>query len=362
MQQRVSKFLTTRIVHHGPGALANLSDEIDKLGCSRPCIITDRGIVVSGILAQVREKLKPEPACFEEVQPEPPYELVARCVEFLKDEGCDLVVGLGGGSSIDTAKMSGVMLGNAGQVADYFGADKVPCAGIPVIAVPTTAGTGSEASPAAVFQDPQDSTKKGVRSDYLLPQAAVLDPQLTLSLPPSLTAATGMDALTHAIECYTSAGATLISDLAAEKAMALIASHLRTAYANGRDLAARDGMLMASYLAGIALAVANVGAVHALAQTLGGIYHIAHGVSNALFLPYVMEYNRVGCREKYARVAALLGERTEDLSLDDASQKAVDAVRRLTRDLDIPQGLQELDVPEEAIELGAGRCLETQEI
>ena len=254
MKTQVSKFLTTRIVHHGPGALAQLPVEIARLNAARPCIVTDPGIAGSGILEQVRETLTQTlervPACFDQVQPEPPYELVGRCVELLKKEGCDLVIGLGGGSSLDTAKMAGVMMGNSGAVTDYFGADKVPHAGLPVIAVPTTAGTGSEASPAAVFQDPQDSTKKGVRSDHLLPQAAILDPCLTLSLPRPLTASTGMDALTHAIECYTSAKATLMSDMAAEKAIELMAAHLRTAYTDGGDLSARDGMLMASYLSG----------------------------------------------------------------------------------------------------------------
>ena len=360
MTERVSKFITTQAVHHGPGALNQLSREVRKRSCQRVGIITDPSIAQVGILQRVRDIVETDTFCFAEVIPEPPYELVDQCVGFLKEHRCDLVIGLGGGSSIDTAKMAAVMLNNTEKIPEYFGVDKVPNPGIPVIAIPTTAGTGSEVSPAAVFTDSRDNTKKGVRTDFLLPAVAFLDPELTLSLPQKLTASTGIDALTHAIECYTALNATLLSDLAAEKGVSLIGSHLRKAYANGRDIDARYGMLMGSYLAGIALAVANVGAVHALAQTIGGLYHIPHGIANALFLPYVMEFNRIGCREKYARVAALMGESIDGLSLDDASLKAVMAVKQLTQDLKIPRRLRDLEIPEEAIELVPGRCLQTQ--
>jgi alcohol dehydrogenase class IV len=360
MTERVSKFITTQVVHHGPGALNQLSREVRKRSSQRVGIITDPGIAQIGILQRVRDIVETDTFCFAEVIPEPPYELVNQCVGFLKEHQCDLVIGLGGGSSIDTAKMAAVMLNNTENISEYFGVDKVPNPGIPVIAIPTTAGTGSEVSPASVFTDSQDNTKKGVRTDFLMPSVAFLDPELTLSLPQKLTASTGIDALTHAIECYTALNATLLSDLAAEKGMSLIGTHLRKAYADGRDIDARYGMLMGSYLAGIALAVANVGVVHALAQTIGGLYHIPHGIANALFLPYVMEFNRIGCREKYAHVAALMGESIDGLSLDDASLKAVKAVRRLTQDLSIPQRLRELEIPEEAIELVPGRCLQTQ--
>ncbi|MCE5265298.1 MAG: iron-containing alcohol dehydrogenase [Deltaproteobacteria bacterium] len=360
MTERVSKFITTQAVHHGPGALNQLSREVRKRSCQRVGIITDPSIAQVGILQRVRDILETDTFCFAEVIPEPPYELVDQCVSFLRGHQCDLVIGLGGGSSIDTAKMAAVMLNNTEKISEYFGVDKIPNPGIPVIAIPTTAGTGSEVSPASVFTDSRDDTKKGVRTDFLLPAAAILDPEFTLSLPQKLTASTGIDALTHAIECYTAFNATLLSDLAAEKGMSLIGTHLRKAYADGRDMDARYGMLMGSYLAGIALAVANVGVVHALAQTIGGLYHIPHGIANALFLPYVMEFNRIACREKYARVAALMGESIDGLSLDDASLKAVKAVRRLTQDLKIPQRLRDLEIPEDTIELVPGRCLQTQ--
>ena len=360
MTEKVAKFITTQVVHHGPGSLKQLSREVRKLSGQRVGIITDSSIAQIGIPQHVREIVETDTFCFEEIVPEPPYQLVDQCVSFLKEHQCDLVIGLGGGSSIDTAKMAAVMMNNSGEISKYFGVDKVPNPGIPVIAIPTTAGTGSEVSPASVFADSQDNTKKGVRTYFLQHTAAILDPELTLTLPQKLTASTGIDALTHAIECYTSPNATLLSDLAAEKGVSLIGMHLRKAYADGRNLDARYGMLMGSYLAGIALAVANVGVVHALAQTVGGLYHIPHGIANAFFLPYVMEFNRIGCREKYAKVASLMGESIDGLSLDDASVKAVQAVRRLTQDLKIPQRLRDLEIPEEAIELVPGRCLQTQ--
>jgi alcohol dehydrogenase len=193
-----------------------------------------------------------------------------------------------------------------------------------------------------------------------MPAAAILDPVLTIGLPQPLTASTGIDALTHAIETYTAVNATALSDLMAEQAIRLIGVHLRPAYANGTNLAARSGMLMGSLLAGIALAIANTAGVHALAQTLGGEFHVPHGVANALFLPYVMEFNRIACRERFARIAELLGEPVAGLSPDDASLRAVQAVQRLTAELGVPERLSALHVPENALDAVAQRCMETQ--
>lgn len=360
MAEEIKKFIATPIVYHGQGALSRLSSEVEKLGGKRVGIVTDGGIVKSGIKDDVIQALNREAFWFEEVQPEPPLETVDACVEFVRKNGCDLLVGLGGGSSIDTAKMASVMVTNPGKVSDYFGVDKVPKPGIPLIAVPTTAGTGSEVSPAAVFVDTADHSKKGVRSDYLLPRLALLDPRLTVTLPRHLTASTGIDALTHAIEGYTSLQRTLMSDIMAERSMQFIEHNLREAYSHGENMSARHGMLMASYMAGITLAIANVGVVHALAQTLGGQYGVSHGVANSLFLPYVMEFNRIGCRDRYAKVALFLGESVEGLSLDEASRRAVQAVRRISQDIKIPQHLRDLDIPEDCIDVISERCLKTQ--
>ena len=356
----IGKFATPTVVYHGPGALARLRDEIAKAGSESPCLVTDEGLTSAGIPDQVYQVLGREIPSFNAVEPEPRYTMVDDVTAFLRSQSCDLVIGLGGGSVMDAAKTAAAMMANSGKVPEYFGADKLPKAGIPFIAVPTTAGTGSEVSPAAVFIDPRDQRKTGVRSDLMLAKAAILDPVLTLSLPQALTASTGMDALTHAIECYTARAATTLSDMVCERAIQMIAEHLPVAVANGSDIEARDGMLMASYLAGLSLSIANVGAVHALAQTLGGIYKVRHGVANSLFLPYVMAYNRIGCRRKYAKVAELMGEPVHGLSLDAASEAAVDAVRRLSLSIGIPQRLRDINVPEDGLETVSRRCMETQ--
>ncbi|MBW2124019.1 MAG: iron-containing alcohol dehydrogenase, partial [Deltaproteobacteria bacterium] len=236
MAERVDKFLANRVLHHGPGALGQLDREIRRLGGTRIGLVTDPGVVEAGIAERVLEEIKGEVFSFEEAQPEPSYEVVDRCVDFLKEKSCDLVIALGGGSSMDCGKMAAVMIRNTGKVTDYFGADRVPNPGLPVIAIPTTAGTGSEASPACVFVDPKEGVKKGVRSDFILPEAAILDPLLTLGLPQALTASTGMDALTHAIEAYTSLKATILSDMVAEQSIRLIREHLPVTNSNGNDL------------------------------------------------------------------------------------------------------------------------------
>ncbi len=360
MKEQVSKCSCAKVIHHGPGALSRLDEEIRKLNGSRVALVTDPGLVEAGVVDRVLECTKTELLVYQGVRPEPPYEVVHRCVDFLKENGCDLVIGLGGGSSMDVAKMAAVMMANVGRVSDYWGADRIPRPGLPIIAIPTTAGTGSEVSPAAVFVDPSDEAKKGVRSDFLLPEVAILDPVLTLGLPQLLTASTGMDALVHALEAYTSTKATLMSDAMAEQAIAVIGNNLRAAYARGNSLPARTSMLLGSLLAGMALGEAGVGAVHALAHVLGGRHGVGHGVANALFLPYVMAFNRIGCREKYAKVASLLGERVEGLSLDQASLAAVEAVRTLSGDLGIPQRLSDLGIPEDSLDLMAETSMQTQ--
>jgi len=360
MAANAAKFATARIIHHGPGALEQLDVEVRRLGARRVAILTDPGVASAGLADRVVGALSVEASVLSEVVPEPPYQLVERCVAFVKDCGAELVIGLGGGSSMDSAKMTAVMACNEGTVADYFGADRVPRPGLPIIAIPTTSGTGSEVTPAAVFVDAADGAKKGVRSDFMLPEVAIVDPMLTIGLPPALTAGTGLDALTHAIEAYTSAKRTLMSDLSAEEAIRLIGRNLRAACANGSDLEARDGMSMGSLLAGMALSVANVGAVHALAHVLGGSYGVPHGVANAMLLAPLMAYNRPCCVERYARVAELLGEPVEGLSLEEASVRGTEAVMRLTLDVGIPQHLSEVGVPADGLEAVAKLCMETQ--
>lgn len=355
----IHAFLTTPVVFHGPGALSKLRHILGQLGSRRPAVVTDPGLVEAGILSRLIDVLEEEPSCFTDVRPEPPDTMVMLCTEFLRSHNADVVIGLGGGSAIDVAKLAAVMLGNKGQVSDYWGVEKVPNSGIPFIAIPTTAGTGSEVTPAAVFSDTATHTKKGVRSSVLQPKATILDPLLTLSVPPAVTAATGVDALTHAIEAYTSRDCTLLNEFFAEKAISLISRHLYAAYSDGNSVADREGMLMGSYLAGLAFAIANVGTVHAIAQTLGGLYPVPHGVANAVMLPYVMEFNRTHCADKYARIGELLGV-AQNASNETIAAGSVSAVRALTRSVGIPQNLRELEIPKEKLSTLAELCVETQ--
>lgn len=346
----IHTFVTTPTIHHGAGALGRLPDEMANLGSISPVLVTDPGLITAGLADKVYAALGREIPTFGKVRPEPGFELVAECVALIKQHDADLVIGLGGGSSMDVAKMSAVLAAGGDQVCDYQDVASYLRPGLPCIAIPTTAGTGSEVSPAVVFADPRSHDKTGVRSVHLMPKAAILDPNLTLGLPQPITAATGMDALTHAIEGYTARAATLIGDMAAERSIALIAEHLPVAYAQGQDVAAREGQLMASYFAGLSLSIAGVGIVHALAHSLGALYHVPHGVANALFLPHAMAFNRIACRTKYANVAELMGQPTEGFALDEASELAVDAVRALSLSLDIPQRLRDLNVPHKGLD------------
>ncbi len=262
---------------------------------------------------------------------------------------CSLVIGIGGGSSLDTAKAIAMLTLNQGKVSDYVGLDLVPHPGLPTILVPTTAGTGSEVTFTAVFTNRAAKTKGGINSRFLYPTVALLDPELTLSLPPQVTAQTGMDALTHAMEAYTSNKANLMSDMVAEKAITLIGRFLKKAVKNGQDLEAREGMLLGSLLAGMALANAGVGAVHAMAYPLGALFNITHGLANAVLLPYVLEFNRVACPERFAHMAFLLGGSEKIVPAEQGAKKCIKKIITLSRSIGIPKNLKELGIPKEAI-------------
>ena len=360
MNDKVSTFLSTPYVLHGEGALDALPEEIERLNGSRVGVLTDRGLVAAGIKEKVEAVAEGRLSWYEEIEPEPSTDFVDQTALFLKEQNCDVVVAVGGGSAIDTAKMALVIAQHGGRVTDYYEKKRDFLPGAPLIAIPTTAGTGSEATPAAVFRNPGDKVKRGIRSELFMPASAILDPELTLTLPAKLTASTGMDALTHALEAYVSPSATAFSDMVAERAISLISTHLRTAVEDGRNLAARSGMLIGSYLGGVAISIANVGAVHGLAHTLGGLHGVAHGLANAMFLPYVMEFNSSICFEKYATAARLLGENTDGLNHDAAARLARDAVVSLARDVGIPRSFRDIGVPVSAVELVPDLCLESQ--
>jgi alcohol dehydrogenase len=286
---------------------------------------------------------------YDQVQPEPGLQLADKGVELARKENADCVVGVGGGSALDIAKAISILLTNNGKAEDYLGLGKIKLPGVPKIMIPTTAGTGAEVTFTAVFINEKLKSKGGMNGDPLYPDAAILDPALTISLPPAITAATGIDAFTHALEAYVSTQAHIISDMYALEALDLISSNLGRAYANGNDLEARSAMLLGSLLGGKALATAGVGLVHAMAYPLGGMFNTAHGLANAVLLPYVVDFNIIGSPEKFATVADLMGFDIEGLPLREAAQMAVEAIHQLNTDVGIPISLAELDIPVDRI-------------
>jgi alcohol dehydrogenase len=304
------------------------------------------------MLEKITEALQKEKlpfVLFDGVEPEPRVEVADRCGELARRERCDFVLGVGGGSAMDTAKAAAILATNEGRARDFQGLNKVPRAGLPKGMVPTTAGTGSEVTFTAVFINEEEKKKAGINSPFLYPEMSILDPELTLGLPAAVTAFTGMDALTHAIESYTSKVASPMSEMFSEEAIRRIGKSLRQAVDQGSDLNARTHMLFGSFLAGIGLANAGVTAAHSLAYPLGGAYRVPHGVANALLLAAVMEFNVSSSVEKFARIAEMLGEKVEGLSAKKAAVLAVEAVKRLAKDIGIPQRLSDLGIPERAI-------------
>ena len=336
----------------GFGALDRLGQEAMNIGSKKALMVTDKGVVNSGIEKKVKDHLEKNGVnveIFDKVMSDPDIANAEACIEMAKMDRYDLIIGVGGGSSMDIASIASVMVTNTGTVYDYFGINLVKNPGIPTILIPTTAGTGAEATPNAVFTDTKERLKKTVVSPHILPQVAIIDPLLHLSMPPSVTSSSGIDALTHAIESYTSNNATVLTDLFAKESMIMIGRSLRTAVANGNDMEARYNMAIGSLYSGISLANAGVTAVHALAYPLGGQFNVAHGIANGLLLPYVMEFNVLGNIPKFAQIAQFLGEKLDHLSLLEQAYQGAKAVKAIYRDLKIPQSLTQLKVPKEAI-------------
>lgn len=336
----------------GPGSLSVAPDELKKLGATKVMLVTDPGLVATGIVGRLEKILSDgglQVSRFDKVEPDPRYEIVFDAAEAAKAAGADALVGIGGGSSLDIAKVASVLLTNPGPVAQYFGTDLIPVPGLPLMAIPTTAGTGSEVTPIAILSDEHEKLKKGIVSPYLLPAVALLDPELTLGLPPQVTAATGMDALIHAVEAFTSKNATPTTDMQAVQAMDVIFNNIRTAFCQGENLAARSALLEGALLAGMAFANAGVTAVHAFAYPIGAEYHIPHGVANSIMLSPVMEFNMMGNLPKFARMAGIFGQPVEGLSLRDAALRAVEALQTLSADLRVPSHLSDFGVKQEDI-------------
>jgi alcohol dehydrogenase class IV len=351
-----------QIIRFGAGVLNTLSGEIEKWGLKRALIVTDPGVFQSGLVQPIREQLAKAAVAvdiFSEAEPEPSLSGLNKAARKLRNGSYDAIIGLGGGSSIDTAKGFSVLLAHGGDGQNYIGTDKIPGPGIAVIAIPTTAGTGSEVTNIAIFSDTEKELKVGMVSTYLLAKMALVDPALTYKCPRSVTAASGIDALVHTIECYTSLKANSFTDAIAIEAMRLISGNLRTAVAAGSNEDARCAMSEGAMLAGIAFGNSSVAAVHALAYPLGARFHVSHGVANGLLLPYVMEFNLSANPTKYALIAEILGESIKGLKPLQAAALGVKAVKKLSKDIGIPQHLRDLQVPQEALE---GMAIATMDV
>ncbi|MDR3255317.1 MAG: iron-containing alcohol dehydrogenase [Synergistaceae bacterium] len=345
-----SFILPTRI-EFGVGAIVCLPKELGVLGSRKPLIVTDSGIASSGLLAKVTALLKGagcEYGVFDGVAPNPRDDNVGSCAEAARTAGSDCLIALGGGSSIDCAKGASVVAVQGGSIWDYRGVERVPGAAIPLISVPTTAGSGSEVTFSAVITDRARRTKFSLRSVKIAPRVAICDPELTLTMPGAITASTGMDALTHAIEGYTATCAEPIGNAAALHSVTLVSKFLRRAAEDGSDVEARAGMLMGSLLGAISFSHSDVAAVHCIAESLGGMYDKPHGVCNAVCLPEVMNYSRDFCVRKYADVGRAMG--LSFSSDEQGADAAVAAVRELSDDVGIPPfsafGIAESEFPE----------------
>ncbi len=348
----------TKVVYED-GVATDLKPELDIIGITKYFIVSDHIINDLGLVQKVADGLAE--AGFEvtgkylDVAQDARLNDVQTCADQVKASGAEGIISIGGGSVIDTAKAVNILFSEGGDlVDDYSGAHTLTRPLKPHVVIPTTAGTGSEVTMIAVIYDEENKEKLAFPDKFLLPNLAVLDPQMTITLPPKMTAATGMDALTHAIEAYVGTQASPISDAFAMGAVELIFKNLVTATQNGEDVEARGGMLIASTMAGIAFTHSMCGCIHGMAHATGGLYRVPHGVANGIFLPFGMEYNFEEIKEKLVRLLPAMGEDASGLSEDEAARLAIAAVRKLSKqlnDLDaLPIRLRDVGVPEEGLE------------
>lgn len=356
-------FHTAGAIHFGRSATTQLGEIARELGAKRALLVTDKTLVKVGLADQVQSHLASgvsHVTVFDGGEPEPSINVLLNCYRFASQQKPDLLVGLGGGSNMDLAKIVGVLLTHGGKPQDYFGEGLVPGPILPLIAVPTTAGTGSEVSHAGVLTDTDNNIKVAIASNYLRPRVAVVDPLMTVTCPPKATADSGIDALTHAIEAYMATdsselqipegdvsiyqGRNPLGTSLVEPAIRLIVRHLHEAVKNGQNLTAREGMHLGALIAGMGFSNVGVGAVHALEYPIGGAVHCSHGCGNGLLLPYVMEFNRPARVETLARLAELMDIKVTGLSSQAAAEAAINKVRVLRRQIGIPDKLREIGV------------------
>ncbi|MEM6261908.1 MAG: L-threonine dehydrogenase [Bacteroidota bacterium] len=354
------KFYMPNISLMGPDSLKEMNHEIQAAGYKKGLIVTDKQLVNIGLVKELTDLLEEggiEYSIFDETQPNPTVGNVERGLKLLQQENCDFVISFGGGSPHDCAKGIALVAANGGNIKDYEGLDQSKHPQVPLVAVNTTAGTASEMTRFAIITDESRHIKMAIVDKNTTPVIAVNDPLLMMDMPKSLTAATGMDALTHAVEAYVSTIATPITDACALKAIELISANLRAVVTDGNDQDARNAMAYAEYLAGMAFNSASLGYVHAMAHQLGGFYDLPHGVCNAVLLPHVQEYNKSVAANKLARVAVAMGENIDRLTNQEAADVCIASIKALSKDVDIPSGLKELGAKEEDFDTLATNAL-----
>ena len=354
-------FLNPKIALMGAGCVKEIGIQAKNLGAIKALIVSGKSKHGEKLAEDIRKILEDaglKAVIFAGADPNPTDISVMEGAEIYRKENCNMIVAVGGGSPMDCAKAVGIVAYNGGRINDYEGAGKVTKGIPPLITVNTTAGTASEMTCFSVITDTERHIKMPICDPLITADVAVNDPELMVSMPPDLTAATGMDALTHAVEAYVSTMATPTTDAAAIKAIELVSKYLREAVAHGDNIRARDMMAHAEYLAGVAFNSAFLGYVHSMAHQLGGLYDLPHGVCNAILLPYVEMYNKQVCPERFADIAKAMGEKIDGLSPEEAADKAIDAIIKLAADIGIPSGLKDLGAREEDFVLMAENAMQ----
>ncbi|MGY0216146.1 L-threonine dehydrogenase [Endozoicomonadaceae bacterium StTr2] len=344
------KFFMPAVNQMGQGCVESSITDIAKLGFKKALIVTDAVLNQIGLVGSVAEKLGEqgiESVVFDGTQPNPTCGNVEAGLKLLQENDCDFVISLGGGSPHDCAKGVALVAANGGNIRDYEGVDVSAKPQFPLVAINTTAGTASEITRFCIITDEERHVKMAIVDKNTTPLMSVNDPELMTGMPKGLTAATGMDALTHAVEAYVSTIATPVTDCCAIKAIELIRDNLETAVKDGQSMEAREAMAYAQLLAGMAFNNASLGYVHAMAHQLGGFYDLPHGVCNAVLLPHVQSYNAQVCPQRLADVAVALGADITGMTAEEGAAKAVELIKELSARIDIPAGLKQLGVKEE---------------
>lgn len=344
------EFILPTKIRYGTGVVKELGTELQRMQAKKVMVITDKGLVKAGMVDKILPFIQGQGIpyiLFDEIEANPKDYNVERAAEIARKEAVDAIVAFGGGSPIDAAKAVAVLARQGGRARDYQGKGKIQADCIPIVTIPTTAGTGSEVTFSSVITDSAEKFKFTIKSPAIAAKVALVDPELTLTVPPLITAATGIDALTHAIEGYTANCTEPIAEAVGLYAVEYIAGSIVEAVKNGGNLAARDKMMMGSLLAGLSFSHADVASVHCMAEALGSMYDAPHGMCNAILLPYVMEYNLPAAEAKYARIARAMGiEEKEDCK---AALKGIQYIKKLSKEIGLP-GIQSLAIKKEDFE------------